>query len=156
MQEGRHQDSKGRTTLRHAHHCQGPYELDLQALVSSYHVSTDSQAHKFFRGCVTPQQISNITLEIDDDVMNLDGYEELPKEVQEKVARTFKQGHVDDEDWNGVRDSFHFVFVSESLSEIVLGFCLLFYCSLTNIFIGCRNESSRHERLQGQDSKKED
>jgi len=43
--------------------------------------------------------------EIEDDVMNLDGYEELPEEDQEKVARAFKQGHVDDEDWNGVSDS---------------------------------------------------
>ena len=106
MQERRHQDSHGRTTLRHALHCQGPPELVLQALVSSYYVSTfDSQAHECFRGCVTPQQISNVNEEIEDDVMNLDGYEELPEEDQEKVARAFKQGHVDDEDWNGVSDS---------------------------------------------------
>ena len=61
-----------------------------------------------FRGCVTPQQIENVNSEIDNDVMDLDGYEELPKETQEKVARAFKQGHVDDEDWQGVRDSFSF------------------------------------------------
>lgn len=32
----------------------------------------------------------------------VDGYEELPDEVQKKVKRCFAQGHVDDEDWNGV------------------------------------------------------
>jgi hypothetical protein len=47
--------------------------------------------------------------------MNLDGYEELPKETQEKVERAFKQGHVDDEDWQGVRE-----FLSLSLSKTVL------------------------------------
>ena len=32
----------------------------------------------------------------------VDGYEELPADVQEKVKRAFEQVHVDDEDWNGV------------------------------------------------------
>jgi hypothetical protein len=70
----------------------------------------DLHAYQFFRGCVTPQQIENVNSEIDDDVMNLDGYEELPEDIQEKVARAFKQGHVDDDDWNGVCDSSHFCF----------------------------------------------
>lgn len=33
----------------------------------------------------------------------VDGYDTLPPEVQEKVKRAIEQGHVDDEDWNGVR-----------------------------------------------------
>jgi hypothetical protein len=32
----------------------------------------------------------------------IDGYEELPEECQEKVRRSLKELHVDDEDWNGV------------------------------------------------------
>lgn len=32
----------------------------------------------------------------------VDGFNELPKEAKEKVERALKQGHVDDEDWNGV------------------------------------------------------
>lgn len=35
----------------------------------------------------------------------VDGYDDLPAEFQEKVVRAFEQGHVDDEDWNGV--SYH-------------------------------------------------
>lgn len=92
--------------------------------------------------------------------MNLDGYEELPKEAQEKVARAFKQGHVDDEDWNGVCDFFILFFTSESPSKIVLEFRLLHVAPFTihslTLGIGCRSESSRHEGLQGQDSKEED
>lgn len=32
----------------------------------------------------------------------VDGFEELPDELQDKVKRALEQGHVDDEDWNGV------------------------------------------------------
>lgn len=34
----------------------------------------------------------------------VDGYEELPKDAQEKVKRALEQEHVDDEEWNGVSD----------------------------------------------------
>lgn len=34
----------------------------------------------------------------------VDGYDELPPEVQEKVKRALEQGHVDDEDWNGDKE----------------------------------------------------
>lgn len=34
----------------------------------------------------------------------VDGYEDLPPEVQEKVKRALDQGHVDDEDWNGDKE----------------------------------------------------
>lgn len=33
----------------------------------------------------------------------VDGYDELPEDAQEKVKRALEQGHVDDDDWNGVR-----------------------------------------------------
>lgn len=78
---------------------------------------------RIFRGCVTPQQIANVSSELEGDMTNLDGYEELPKEIQEKVARTFKQGHVDDEDWRGVRDFlFILFFTSRSPSNRFLNF----------------------------------
>lgn len=54
------------------------------------------------RGCVTPQMLGNMKLKTEDNLDYLDGYEELPSEMQEKVARAFEQGHVDDGDWKGV------------------------------------------------------
>lgn len=36
------------------------------------------------------------------DMDLVDGFEELPDEAKEKVKRALEQGHVDDEDWNGV------------------------------------------------------
>jgi hypothetical protein len=38
----------------------------------------------------------------DRDLDLLDGYEDLPQEHQERLARALDQGHIDDEDWNGV------------------------------------------------------
>lgn len=32
----------------------------------------------------------------------IDGYDDLPPQAQEKVKRALEQGHVDDDDWNGV------------------------------------------------------
>jgi hypothetical protein len=32
----------------------------------------------------------------------VDGFDTLPEDAQEKVKRALEQGHVDDEDWNGV------------------------------------------------------
>lgn len=32
-----------------------------------------------------------------------DGYDGLPDDIQAKVKRALDQGHVDDEDWKGVR-----------------------------------------------------
>lgn len=37
----------------------------------------------------------------------LDGYEELPNDLQEKVKQAFDNGHVDDEDWKGVCSPYH-------------------------------------------------
>lgn len=37
----------------------------------------------------------------------LDGYEELPEDLQEKVKLALENGHVADEDWKGVRRSYH-------------------------------------------------
>ncbi|KAL2863679.1 uncharacterized protein BJX67DRAFT_241480 [Aspergillus lucknowensis] len=56
-------------------------------------------------GCVTPKIVSNIKELVgegdDRDLDLLDGYDELPSEMQEKVVRALDQGHVDDEDWKG-------------------------------------------------------
>lgn len=38
------------------------------------------------------------------DMDLVDGFEELPDDVKAKVKRALEQGHVDDEDWNGVGD----------------------------------------------------
>jgi hypothetical protein len=38
----------------------------------------------------------------DRDLDLLDGYEDLSQEHQDKLARALDQGHIDDEDWNGV------------------------------------------------------
>ncbi|KAJ0423733.1 hypothetical protein BJY00DRAFT_278195 [Aspergillus carlsbadensis] len=56
-------------------------------------------------GCVTPKMISNMIEAVgegdDRDLDLLDGYEDLPQEHQEKLARALDQGHIDDDDWNG-------------------------------------------------------
>ena len=54
------------------------------------------------RGCVTPRQIENIKESIDEDVDMLDGYDEIPPDLQEKIKAAIEHGHVNDEDWNGV------------------------------------------------------
>ena len=55
------------------------------------------------RGCVTPKQISNLKDSTEGDASQLDGYEELPEDLQEKVATAIEQGHIADEDWIWVR-----------------------------------------------------
>lgn len=57
------------------------------------------------RGCVTPLQIASIKDATEDDLDMLDGYEELPDDLQEKVKQSIENGHVSDEDWRGVRSS---------------------------------------------------
>lgn len=47
-------------------------------------------------------QIANMKEKTEDNLEYLDGYEELPEDLQEQVRRAMEQGHVDDEDWNGV------------------------------------------------------
>lgn len=60
------------------------------------------------RGCVTPKQIDSLKTAVEDDVSMLDGYEELPDDLQEKVKLALENGHVADEDWRGVTASaFH-------------------------------------------------
>lgn len=56
------------------------------------------------RGCVTPVQIANINEVIEHDTENFDGFAEIEDEhVKEKIKRAIHDGHVDDEDWRGVR-----------------------------------------------------
>ena len=51
---------------------------------------------------MTPKQIINLKDAIDDDPTNLDGYEDLPEDLQAKIATAVEEGHVLDEEWNGV------------------------------------------------------
>ena len=51
---------------------------------------------------MTPKQLSNVKDSIDDDTANLDGYEDLPADLQAKIDKAVEEGHVADEDWNGV------------------------------------------------------
>ena len=46
--------------------------------------------------------IGNMKQKTEDNLEFLDGYEELPPDLQEKVSRVYEQGHVDDADWKGV------------------------------------------------------
>lgn len=54
---------------------------------------------------MTPTVIGNWKEKSEGDMDLVDGYDDLPAEFQEKVRRAFEQGHVDDEDWNGVSRS---------------------------------------------------
>ena len=51
---------------------------------------------------MTPRQILNLKASIEGDPSQLDGYDELPEEFQEKITNALEQGHVDDEDWGWV------------------------------------------------------
>jgi hypothetical protein len=55
---------------------------------------------------VTPQVLANVKEFIGGDLNMFDGYEELSQENKDKVALAFKEGHVADEDWVGVSESF--------------------------------------------------
>lgn len=78
----------------------------LETLVSPSIVLADSSPDFVFRGCVTPKIVGNINDLIgegdDKDLDMLDGYEDLSPEIQQKIERALDQGHVDNEDWNGV------------------------------------------------------
>lgn len=56
-----------------------------------------------FRGCVTPKQLANLNDTIGGNFDYLDGFDEITPEMQEKVRLALEQGHVDDNDWKGVR-----------------------------------------------------
>jgi hypothetical protein len=58
---------------------------------------------KISRGCTTPQQIQNLKNSIEDNIDYLDGFDELPSDLQAKVLKTLEEGHVDDAEWKGVR-----------------------------------------------------
>lgn len=54
---------------------------------------------------MTPKQILNLKKDTEGEPSQLDGYDELPEDLQEKVANAVEQGHVDDEDWGWVLPS---------------------------------------------------
>ncbi|PWY66560.1 zf-PARP-domain-containing protein [Aspergillus eucalypticola CBS 122712] len=70
-------------------------------------VDTERFQSYFWRhwGCVTPKIIANMVETVGEegerDWSALDGYDELPEDLQEKVRTAIEQGHVDDEDWKG-------------------------------------------------------
>ena len=64
---------------------------------------TYDSTYKHTRGCVTPKQIENLNKAIEGDYDYLDGYEELPEDVQERVRQAIDDGHIADEDWTGVK-----------------------------------------------------
>lgn len=51
---------------------------------------------------MTPKQIDNLVESSGGDTDMVDGYDELPDEFQEKIKYALENGHVHDEDWNGV------------------------------------------------------
>ncbi|KAF9740051.1 hypothetical protein PMIN02_002787 [Paraphaeosphaeria minitans] len=59
-----------------------------------------SWAYKHW-GCVTPAQVANLIEESGGDTDMVDGYDELPAELQKKVDFALQNGHVPDEDWKG-------------------------------------------------------
>jgi len=68
---------------------------------------------------VTPKQIVNIKDAVDSDAANLDGYDELPEDLQEKIAQALEEGHVADEDWGGVSSEHSsFIAVSDSAKDV--------------------------------------
>ncbi|BAE60938.1 unnamed protein product [Aspergillus oryzae RIB40] len=60
-------------------------------------------------GCVTPRIIASLNENLGDgdekDYEQLDGFEDLTPENQEKVKKALEQGHVDDDEWKGVCNS---------------------------------------------------
>ncbi|EIT79410.1 poly polymerase and DNA-ligase Zn-finger region-domain-containing protein [Aspergillus flavus] len=56
-------------------------------------------------GCVTPRIIASLNENLGDgdekDYEQLDGFEDLTPENQEKVKKALEQGHVDDDEWKG-------------------------------------------------------
>jgi len=47
------------------------------------------------------------------DYSLLDGYDELPEDVQLKIRTALTQGHVDDADWRGVSQTYHTLATNE-------------------------------------------
>lgn len=54
------------------------------------------------RGCVTPPVLHNWWEAAEHDFELIDGLDTMPEDAQEKVKRALEQGHVDDDDFNGV------------------------------------------------------
>lgn len=72
------------------------------------------------RGCVTPAQIENLRESTNGDLDYVDGYDEVPPEMQDKIKRALDQGHIDDEDWKGV--NLCKAIISHACSLQVLGY----------------------------------
>ena len=120
MQKGRNQDPNRRATFRHLCYDPGkwqPSPLNVRLLTFAqehqswrwkHWLTTLSYIFKsviliMTRGCVTPQQVSNLKASTEGDPARyLDGYEDLDEHEQAKIAKAIEDGHVADDDWNGV------------------------------------------------------
>jgi hypothetical protein len=76
--------------------------MAVQALVSLISSFKTLQHSDISRGCVTPKQIDNLIESSGGDTEMVDGYDDLPAEYQAKVDYALANGHVHDDDWNGV------------------------------------------------------
>lgn len=86
---------------------------------------------------MTPVQIAGVKDTTEGDMDMLDGYEDLPNDLQEKVKQAFEDGHVADDDWKGA-----------SLPRRMMS------QSLTHALPGSRAESSGDERIPLSGNKK--
>ncbi|KAI9693572.1 MAG: hypothetical protein M1820_009138 [Bogoriella megaspora] len=97
------QAKTGRATCSTAEHKKAGIKIDkgdLRMGVWVKFMETGSWKWRHW-GCVTPEVIGNIKNSIDGDYELLDGLDELPEDMQDKIKRALQQGHVDDDDWLG-------------------------------------------------------
>lgn len=81
---------------------------------------------------MTPAQVANLIEESGGDTDMVDGYDELPQDMKEKVDFALENGHVADEDWKGVCTA-----TTTATYE----------CSIST---GCRVQQTWRQRLPGQ------
>lgn len=107
LQGRERENSEGRDTSRRGRDVPRAFIHEVPPLVSALQTQSNGTVTPLIlaRGCVTPQVIHNWAETSGLDMELVDGYEDLPEEVQQKVKRALEQGHVDDEDWQGVRES---------------------------------------------------
>jgi hypothetical protein len=57
------------------------------------------------RRCTTPRDLASALANVDDNLDDLEGLEELDEESQKKVRESFKEGKVIDRNWKGVNNT---------------------------------------------------
>lgn len=105
LQERRHQDPQRRPTPGHSGNDPRAHVFPVAPLVSSrISLQAIHDLPNLHRGCVTPEVLHNWATNCEGNMDLVDGYDDLPADLQAKVKRALEQKHVDDEDWNGVSD----------------------------------------------------